>query len=116
MTGVMGPGSRPGRRIPEERQKMITLTAKDVLPEDGVNGTLVGRVWVPDLAGPAVVAVRHDGVFDVSARFSTVSALCEEAKPAEALRGVGGTRIGDLESIVANTPPDRRDRSKPWLL
>ena len=30
--------------------KMITLTAKDVLPEDGASGTLVGRVWVPDLA------------------------------------------------------------------
>ena len=38
---------------------MITLTSKDVLPEDGASGTLVGRVWVPDLAGPAVVAVRQ---------------------------------------------------------
>ena len=60
---------------------MITLTAKDVLPDDGTSGTLVGRVWMPDIAGPAVVAVRSDGVFDVSARFSTVSALCEENKP-----------------------------------
>src|SRR5437016_2156399 len=95
---------------------MITLTAKDVLPDGGTSGTLVGRVWMPDIAGPAVVAVRNDGVFDVSARFSTVSALCEEANPAEALRGAGGTRIGELESILANTPPDRRDRAKPWLL
>ena len=95
---------------------MIALTAKEVLPQDGANGTLVGRVWLPDIAGPAVVAVRSDGVFDVSARFSTVSALCEEASPAEALRGAAGSRIGDLESIVANTPPDRRDRTKPWLL
>ena len=69
---------------------MIALTSKDVLPEDGASGTLVGRVWMPDLAGPAVVAVRKDGVFDVSARFSTVSALCEEANPADALRGTGG--------------------------
>ncbi|MBA2397206.1 MAG: fumarylacetoacetate hydrolase, partial [Bradyrhizobium sp.] len=95
---------------------MITLTAKEVLPQDGASGTLVGRVWMPDLAGPAVVAVRLDGVFDVSAGFSTVSALCEEANPADALRGAAGTRIGDLDSIVANTPPDRRDRTKPWLL
>ena len=95
---------------------MITLTAKDVLPHDGAGGTLVGRVWRPDVAGPAVVAVRNDGVFDVSARFSTVSALCEEANPADTLRGIPGERIGDLDSIVANTPPDRRDRSKPWLL
>ena len=95
---------------------MITLTATEVLPEDGTSGTLLGRVWMPDVAGPAVVAVRNDGVFDVSTHFSTVSALCEQESPAAALRGIGGERIGDLESIVANTPADRRDRAKPWLL
>ena len=95
---------------------MITLTAKEVLPDDGTTGTLVGRVWLPDIAGPAIVAVRSDGVFDVSTGIPTVSALCEEANPAEALRGIAGKRIGDLESILANTPPDRRDTSKPWLL
>jgi fumarylacetoacetate (FAA) hydrolase family protein len=95
---------------------MITLTTKDVLPQDGTSGTLVGRVFLPEAAGPAVVAVRHDGVFDVSARFPIVSALCEEDDPAQALRAVKGERIGDLADIVANTPPDRRDRQKPWLL
>ena len=35
---------------------------------------------------------------------------------AQALRGVKGERIGDLENLAANTPPDRRDRAKPWLL
>src|SRR5215475_3566061 len=95
---------------------MITLTAKNVLPQDGTSGTLAGRVWLPDANGPAVVAVRGDGVFDVSASFSTVSALCETEDPAVALTSVRGVRIGDLESILANTPPDGRDRSKPWLL
>src|SRR5689334_16587014 len=95
---------------------MITLTAKDVLPDDGTAGALVGRVFLPDVAGPAVVAVRGDGVFDVSASFATVSALCEQDDPAAALQAAKGARIGDLDSIVANTPPDRRDRTKPWLL
>jgi fumarylacetoacetate (FAA) hydrolase family protein len=95
---------------------MITLTTKDVLPEDGTSGTLVGRVWLPQAEGPAVVAVRAEGMFDVSAEFPTVSALCEEEKPAQALRGIEGSRIGDLESILFNTPPDRRDPKKPWLL
>jgi fumarylacetoacetate (FAA) hydrolase family protein len=95
---------------------MITLTAKDVLPDDGARGTLVGRVWLPELEGPAVVAVREDGVFDVTMRFPTVSALCEEGDPAGALRAAKGERIGDLGEILANTPPDRRDRQKPWLL
>jgi len=95
---------------------MITLTTKDVLPGDGTNGTLVGRVWLPQAEGPAVVAVRGEGVFDVSAEFPTVSALCEEENPAQALRGLAGSRVGDLESILVNTPPDRRDPKKPWLL
>jgi fumarylacetoacetate (FAA) hydrolase family protein len=95
---------------------MITLTAKDILPEDGANGTLVGRVWLPQLKGPAVVAIRGEGVFDVTARFPTVSALCEESDPAVALRAVKGEPLGDLDSILANTPPDRRDPTKPWLL
>ncbi|MGY8663998.1 fumarylacetoacetate hydrolase family protein [Bradyrhizobium sp. UFLA05-109] len=94
----------------------MTLTAKDVLPEDGTRGTLVGRVWLPQVNGPAVVAVRSDGVFDVTARFATVSALCEEADPAKAVGETRGERIGDLEAIAANTPPDQRDRQKPWLL
>jgi len=95
---------------------MITLTAKDVLPEDGTGGTLVGRVFLPDVRGPAVVAVRGDGVFDVSRRFATVSVLCEETNPAAAVREASGERIGDLDALLANTPPDRRDPSKPWLL
>ena len=95
---------------------MITLTANDVLPDDGTSGTLVGRVWLPQFQGPAVVAVRSDGVFDVTARFPTVSALCEESDPAAALRAVKGESLGDLDGIVANTPPDRRDPQKPWLL
>jgi fumarylacetoacetate (FAA) hydrolase family protein len=95
---------------------MITLTAKDLLPDDGTSGTLVGRAWLPRLNGPTVVAVRDGGVFDVAAGFATVSALCEEQDPATALRGITGERIGDIDSLAANTPPDRRDREKPWLL
>jgi fumarylacetoacetate (FAA) hydrolase family protein len=95
---------------------MISLTPKDVLPEDGTAGTLVGRVWLPQAGGPAVVAVRADGVFDVTARFPTVSALCEESDPAAALRATRGERIGDFEAILANTPPDGRDKARPHLL
>ncbi len=95
---------------------MINLTTKDLLPEDGTRGTLVGRAWLPQVNGPAVVAVRDGGVFDVTASFATVSALCEEENPAATLRAIKGERIGDLESLAANTPPDRRDRDKPWLL
>jgi fumarylacetoacetate (FAA) hydrolase family protein len=95
---------------------VITLFAKDVLPQDGTRGTLVGRVWLPQAQGPAVVAVRDEGVFDVSRRFATVSGLCEEADPAAALRATQGERVADLDALLFNTPPDPRDPTKPWLL
>ena len=95
---------------------MITLTANDVLPEDGAKGSLVGRVWRPDVSGPAVVAVRGDGVFDVTSAFPTVTALCEQDDPAKALRAATGERVGNLDAILHNTPPDARDPRKPWLL
>jgi fumarylacetoacetate (FAA) hydrolase family protein len=95
---------------------MITLTANDVLPDDGTRGTLVGRAWLPHAGGPAVVVVRADGVFDVTTQFPTVSALCEEDDPAKSLHAIKGERIGDLDGLLANTPPDRRDRQTPWLL
>jgi len=95
---------------------MITLTVTDVLPRDGTRGALVGRVFLPEASGPSVVAVRAAGVFDVSGTFPTVSGLCEADDPARALGAVRGERIGDLESVLANTPPDHRDPKKPWLL
>jgi fumarylacetoacetate (FAA) hydrolase family protein len=95
---------------------MLSLNAASILPEDGTAGALVGRVWQPSVGGPSVVAVRHDGVYDVTARFATVSALAEQGDPAGALRAAEGTRIGDLDGIAANTPPDVRDTGKPWLL
>jgi fumarylacetoacetate (FAA) hydrolase family protein len=95
---------------------MISLNAASILPDDGTAGALVGRVWLASASGPSIVAVRDSGVYDVTSRFPTVSALAEEADPAGALRNVEGTRIGDLDRIAANTPPDKRDSGKPWLL
>jgi fumarylacetoacetate (FAA) hydrolase family protein len=88
------------------------------LPEDGYAGTLVGRVWNPAAGGPSVVAVREDGVFDVTGAFATVRDLVETDDPAAALNAVTGERLGDLATILANTAsaPDFRDQSTPWLL
>jgi fumarylacetoacetate (FAA) hydrolase family protein len=95
---------------------MKPLNAASILPDDGTKGTLVGRVWLPQAKGPAVVAVRADGVYDVTERFSTVSALAELPNPASALREAAGARIGSLDEIAANAAPDGRDASKAWLL
>ena len=95
---------------------MKPLNAASILPEDGTAGTLVGRVWLPSASGPSVVAVRGDGMFDVTQSFPTVSALAEAANPAAALGEAAGTRIGALDDIVGNALPDKRDTKQPWLL
>jgi len=86
------------------------------LPDDAAGAALAGRVWRPDAAGPSVVAVRDGVVIDITASFATMRDLCEAGDPAAALRGAAGETIGDFAAILANTPPETRDRSKPWLL
>ena len=86
------------------------------LPQDGYAGALAGRVWRPEARGPSVVAIRADGVFDISKNFPTMRDLCETPEPAAALRAAGGDKLGALDSILANTPRDRRDPKQPWLL
>jgi len=86
------------------------------LPDDAAAAALAGRVWRPDRAGPAVVAIRDGNVFDISATAPTMRDLAESAHPAAALRAAAGEPLGPLAPILANTPPDRRDAARPWLL
>ena len=89
---------------------------RPVLPDDAARATLAGRVWRPDVGGPSIVAVRDDALLDVSASFPTIRDLCEADDPAAALRATRGEPIGNLDAVLANTPPGQRDRSRPWLL
>lgn len=86
------------------------------LPADGTIGTLVGRVWRPDVEGPSIVALRGDGVHDISGAFPTMRDLCEAVDPAGAARDAQGERIGDIAAILANTAELDRDARKPWFL
>ena len=95
---------------------MLQLRSENTLPADAAGGALAGRVWRPELEGPSVVAIRADGVFDISAAFATMSQLCAAENPAGALRKAAGERIGDLDAILANSVESKRDTSKPWLL
>jgi fumarylacetoacetate (FAA) hydrolase family protein len=93
----------------------LPISAANLLPADQLGGSLVGRVWRPGI-GPSVVAVREDGLFDISSTYPTVSGLAALEDPAHAVKATTGERIGWLEEIVGNTAPDGRDSSKPWLL
>ena len=93
----------------------VALSAASTLPADGTAGTLVGRVERPGI-GPSVVAIRKDGVFDVTKAFPTTADLFDRPDPASALAAVAGERIGDLEPILANSVAASRDAAKPYLL
>ena len=88
----------------------------NLLPDDGFAGTLVGRAWLPGaLAGPAVVAIREDGVYDLSSVAATMSTLLENDDPAKIVTLTAGRRIGSVENILQNTVPSP-DGAKPYLL
>jgi fumarylacetoacetate (FAA) hydrolase family protein len=69
----------------------------EILPEDGCAGTLIGRVNTT--AGPSGVAVRADGVFDITAAAPTVADLCNAADPL-ALARSGGIHLGALDELL----------------
>jgi fumarylacetoacetate (FAA) hydrolase family protein len=86
------------------------------LPDDHERAVLVGRVWRPDVDGPSVVVLRGDRLLDISAAAPTMRDLCEEPRPAALAAADKGDSVGQLAEILANTPRDRRDPRKPWLL
>ncbi len=94
----------------------LSLDAVSTLPRDGTAGALAGRAWHPGHGGPALVAVRADGLHDVTSTFPTMRDLAERPDPAAALRAAEGGLLCTLDEALANTPPDARDPSRPWLL
>ncbi len=93
------------------------LEAVPCLPDDAGDAVLVGRVFVPSCDGPALVAVRDGQLLDLSGVAATSSALVEFEHPVRTVRGaVGLPVIGTLRDILANTPDDASDGSRPWLL
>ena len=85
------------------------------LPDDGCTGTLIGRVWLPGV-GPAVVAVRAEGVFDITPQAPTCAGLLNEADPVAIARGAAGERIGDVADILANSAAATHDPDQPYFL
>ena len=101
------------------------VTHAQILPDDGLVGTLVGRIWRPaaqpserpdELPGPAVVALRPEGVFDLSQRFPTMSTLLDVLNPAQAVRETPGQRVCSVADLLANSQLGARDSQRPWLL
>jgi fumarylacetoacetate (FAA) hydrolase family protein len=95
----------------------LVLDPRHCLPDDGVRGTLVGRAWVPGpVPGPSVVAIRAEGVFDLSAAFPTMSALLDQPDPAAQVQAQRGTRLGSLDELLQHTGRAARDPRQAYFL
>ena len=88
-----------------------------LLPDDGYAGTLVGRAWVPGApAGPSVVAIRAEGIFDLSAAFATMTDLLEHEDAAARVQATPGQRVASVEEALRNTGRARREPALVHLL
>jgi fumarylacetoacetate (FAA) hydrolase family protein len=93
------------------------LAPDRALPLDHARATLVGRAWLPDVDGPAVVVVQDGDVCDLSPVAVTASDLLNLPDPVAAIRRAGPLqRIGAIADLLLNSPPDKRNAAAPWLL
>ncbi|WP_156510603.1 fumarylacetoacetate hydrolase family protein [Labrenzia sp. OB1] len=72
-----------------------------------LSGTFLGRVWRPEVSGPAVVTLRDGQVIDITSKSApTVRDICEMNDPATYVSAAAGTSLGTLEDIASATPGD----------
>lgn len=95
------------------------LTAGQILPADGYAGTLLGRALYPGVfPGPCVVAIREDGVHNISGTVPTVAHLLCAPNPLAVMHKAlkNCVHLGKLDDLLANSTPDTHDPLKPYLL
>jgi fumarylacetoacetate (FAA) hydrolase family protein len=65
-----------------------------------------------------VVLVKQDGLYDLTPRYPTLSALLNSGSPTDAAQRAGrdAKRICGLEEALANSPSDKRAPDVPYLL
>jgi fumarylacetoacetate (FAA) hydrolase family protein len=83
---------------------MVLLSdAREALPD---GGTLVGRLYDPEVGGPCVVAVRGDRVIDLTPAAPTMSDLLDRPDAASS----AGDRSWSLDDVLAASLPTAPDR------
>jgi fumarylacetoacetate (FAA) hydrolase family protein len=83
------------------------MTADDIFPVDGLNGCLVGRIWID---APTVCVIREDGIYDLSALAPTMSDLIDLPDPAAAVRSHHGVLLCSVETTIKATFDAPRSR------
>ncbi|MCX2780618.1 fumarylacetoacetate hydrolase family protein [Microbulbifer thermotolerans] len=95
-----------------------------LLPEDGLAGTLLGRVWLPEtlspVPGPSPVWLCDDGVFDLSALAPTLAEIVEKGFCPQDLAAGKQRRLCGVDELLHNSMAPlhggQRDPRYPYLL
>lgn len=97
------------------------MIGRDVFPKAALRkGLLVTRVWLPgDYAGPTVVLLDSEGVYDLSETAATMSALLEQPHLSQLRRNlVPHKRLCSISQLLENSNADRTSSAAigPYLL
>jgi len=89
----------------------------DTLPIDADRALLLGRVWIPEVEGPAIVRIDGDNLLDLSGIAATMSELLNRPDVARETRQADAfPRVASLSETLRNSTDEGRDPSRPWLL
>ncbi len=95
----------------------IQADLADCLPSDAAQALLVGRVWMPDRAGPCVAALRGQELVDLTPHWPTVAELMNALDVAAVRAAIADAPVlGALDAIAANGALAGRDATRPFLL
>ena len=82
----------------------MTDSSNSCLPVDADRAILVGRVWrAAPHDGPAVVAVRHGEVFDITGTVSTTADFFDRDDALDVARHAPGESLGSVDALIAKS-------------
>ena len=97
-----------------KKSKLMIVRNTTAVPTDVEQAVLVGRVET--VQGPCVCIVRGGEVVDVTASYPTIAHVLRNAERVQSLLNADSRVMGQVDEIVANTDPVKRDPCKPHLL
>jgi fumarylacetoacetate (FAA) hydrolase family protein len=97
------------------------LSPQRILPTAPGATLLIGRIWLPGkVAGPSLVYVDAESVYDLSKVAPTCSELMNMSNPVaevrNALRAEEAPRLAATADVLANSDQSKRDPKKPYFL
>ncbi|MCJ8300597.1 MAG: fumarylacetoacetate hydrolase family protein [Pseudomonadales bacterium] len=102
---------------PEPNYRIAEQATREILQAVAEGATLIGRVWLPEVSGPAPVLVQGSKIYDLSSIAVTSSMLLEvDQLVSQIARSADLPCIGRLETILKNSLHQQQDPNLPYLL